>query len=59
MLYGLVEHVCKYSRFLGYLGLIVVALDETRRAEDYSTEGLMSSRSKSSGVDPFSSKWSL
>ena len=34
MLHGPVEPVCKYARFMGYLGSRVVALDETRRAED-------------------------
>ena len=33
MLYGPVEPVRKYSRFLGYLGLRMMALSETRRAE--------------------------
>ena len=44
MLNGTVEPVCKYVRFLGYLGLRVVALAETRREEDYITEGSVSSR---------------
>ena len=33
MFHGPVEPVHKYARFLGYLGLIVAALAETRRAE--------------------------
>ena len=52
MFHGPVEPVRKYARFLGYLGLRVVALAETCRAEDYSTEGSVSSHSKSSNVDP-------
>ena len=51
MFHGLVESVCKYGRSLGYLGLRVVALAETRRAEDQITEGLVSSFFKSSYVD--------
>ena len=46
MFHGRVDAVHKYARFLGYLGLRVVALTETRREEDCSTEGLGSSRSK-------------
>ena len=34
MFHGPVEHVRKYARFLGYLGLRVVELAETRRTED-------------------------
>ena len=34
MLHGPFEFVRKYARFLGYLGLRVVTLAETRRAED-------------------------
>ena len=46
MFHGPVEPVRKYASFLGYLSLRVVALAETSRAEDESTEGLVSSRSK-------------
>ena len=59
ILHGLVNHVCNYARFLGYLGLIVVTLSETRTSEDHITEGSASSRSKSSGFDPLRSKPSL
>ena len=34
MLHGPVDPVRKYERFLGYLGLRVVAIDETHRTED-------------------------
>ena len=34
MLHGPAEPVCKYARFLGYLGLRVVELSEMRRSED-------------------------
>ena len=34
MLHGLVGTFCKYTRFLGYLGVIVAALAETCREED-------------------------
>ena len=43
MLHGPVDTVRKYARFLGYLGLRVVALAKTRGSEDSSTEGSVSS----------------
>ena len=55
MLHGPVDPIHKYARFLGYLGLRVVALSKTRSAEDYSTEGSVSSFSKSSDVYPLRS----
>ena len=51
MLHVTVEPVRKYAILLGYLGLRVVALDETCRAEYYSIEGLACSCSKSSDID--------
>ena len=56
MLHVMVEPVCKYASFLGYPGLIVVALYEICRAEYYSTKGLVGSCSNSSDVDPNISK---
>ena len=56
MLHVPVKPICKYARFLGYLGLRVVAVAKTRRAEDYITEGLVISRSKSYDVNPLRCK---
>ena len=59
MLHVPVEPVCKYVRFMGYLDSRVMALDKTRRAEDWRTEGSVISRSKSFDVDPLRSDLSL
>ena len=56
MFHGTVDPIRKYARFLGCLGLRVVALAGTSRAEYYITEGSVSSCSKSSDIDPLRSE---